>query len=102
MAVKEWQETEDYLGRCLRERFASTTVPQQYVSKADAFAVFGRWSTANREGEGITTKEFTKQMRAKGYLVKDIRRDGKTVQVWMGLKSVSGYGSPEASKPEQV
>lgn len=26
IAVKQWQETEDYLGRCLKERFASTTI----------------------------------------------------------------------------
>jgi putative DNA primase/helicase len=102
IAVKQWQDTEDYLGRCLKERFAPTTIPGEYISKKDAYDVFGRWSATSKEGEGISTKEFTKQMRAKGFLDKDVRRDGKTVQVWMGLKSVSSYGTTGAPEPDQV
>jgi hypothetical protein len=95
-------QTEDYLGRCLKERFAPTTIPGEYISKKDAYDVFGRWSATSKEGEGISTKEFTKQMRAKGFLDKDVRRDGKTVQVWMGLKSVSSYGTTGEPEPDQV
>jgi putative DNA primase/helicase len=102
IAVKQWQDTEDYLGRCLKERFAPTTIPGEYISKKDAYEVFGRWSATSKEGDGISTKEFTKQMRAKGFLDKDVRRDGKTVQVWMGLKSVSSYGTTGEPEPDQV
>ncbi len=102
IAVKEWQETEDYLGRCLAERFQPTTNPTEFVLKTEAFAIFDRWSATSKEGEGISLKEFTKQMRAKAFVDRAVKRDGKTVRVWMGLTSRSSSENRQELDPEKL
>lgn len=94
IAVRDWQETEDYMSRFLEERMEKTTNPREYVLRSEAFEIFGRWSGVTKEGVGISLKDFTQRMRNKKFADKSIRRDGASVKIWEGLKPSYSHREP--------
>lgn len=95
-AVADWQNDEDYLNAFLEESTIACTDQNQYVTKTALFSSFARWAKESKEGRWLNNKQFSVQMRKKGFMDMVVKQFGKNHRCWLGLKALdplANFGS---------
>ena len=105
-AAEAWRDRDDWLQRFLEEHTEPTEDKQRMVKKSELFTAFTGWADATKEARGVNEKQFSESMKRKGYEPDEVKQEGKTARVWVGLcvKTLveRGVGSGWTPEPKHL
>ena len=105
-AAEAWRDRDDWLQRFLEEHTEPTEDTRRMVKKSDLFTAFTGWADMTKEARGVNDKDFSGAMKRKGYDPDEVKQDGKTTRVWVGLRLKTlverGVGSGWTPEPKDL
>jgi phage/plasmid-associated DNA primase len=105
-AAEAWRDRDDWLQRFLEEHTEPTENKQRMVKKSELFTAFTGWADATKEARGVNEKQFSESMKRKGYEPDEVKQEGKTARVWVGLRLKTlverGAGSGWTPEPKHL
>jgi putative DNA primase/helicase len=105
-AAEAWRDRDDWLQRFLDEHTETTEDKQCMVKKSELFAAFTGWADLTKEARGVNDRQFSEAMKRKGYEPDEVKQDGKTTRVWVGLRLRTlverGVGSGWIPEPKDL